>query len=307
MEKMKEIKGIFPVLATPFENDGTIDETGLRNIIRFVLNAGAHGITFPAVASEFYTLSEKERKQLSEVVIEEVQGKIPVILTVSAPSTAIAVDLARHAQTIGAESVMLMAPYVVKDSFSGIRKYFEKVADAIDLPIVLQNAPAPLGSAQSVEAVIHLLKGVPQIRFVKEENMPCGQRITKLLEKAPNSLLGIFGGAGGRYMLDELTRGAVGVMPACELTEIHVVIYNHFMNEDPDTARQIYYRLLPLLNFQAVFRMAMTKEVLYHRGIIEHTHVRIGNIELDKTDRQELITLLDDIDDLYVQNSAKKR
>jgi 4-hydroxy-tetrahydrodipicolinate synthase len=95
-------------------------------------------------------------------------------------------------------------------------------------------------------------------------------------------------------------------MPACELTEIHVEIFNHFMNEDPDTARQIYYRLLPLLNFQAVFRMAMTKEVLNHRGIIEHTHIRVGNIALDEKDRDELIILLDDIKDLYLQNFEKR-
>jgi len=297
---VKKIKGIFPVIATPFKDDTSVDENSLRKIIRYVLNACAHGVTFPAVASEFYALSENERKKLSEVVMEEIQGKIPVILAVSAPHVSIAVDLARHAKSIGADAIMLMAPYVVKDSLLGIQNYFEKVADRIDLPIVLQNAPTPLGSAQSVEAVLQILEAIPQIKYVKEENMPCGQRISKLSENAPKSLQGVFGGAGGRYMLDELTRGAIGAMPACELTEIHVEIYNHFINEDPETARQLFYRLLPLLNFQAVFRMAMTKEVLRYRGIIEYTHVRVGNIALDEMDREELITLLNDINDLLL-------
>ncbi len=300
---MKEIRGIFPVVATPFKHDASVDETGLRNILHYVLKTGAHGLTFPAVASEFYALSEGERKKLSEIVIEEVQGKIPVIITVSAPSTTIASDLARHAQSIGADAVMLMAPYVVKDSFSGIQSYFKRVAECCDLPMVLQNAPAPLGSAQTVEAVLQLLQTIPQIMYVKEENMPCGQRISKLSDKAPESLLGVFGGAGGRFMLDELTRGAIGAMPACELTEIHVEIYKHFINGDPDTARQIFYRVLPLLNFQAVFRMAMTKEVLRFRGIIDNTHVRVGKIALDETDREELIILLNDIEDLLLPKS----
>ena len=103
--------------------------------------------------------------------------------------------------------------------------------------------------------------------------MPCGQRISTLLaareiRDAPH-FTGVLGGAGGRYILDELARGALGTMPACELTDIHVTMVAAWRAGNTGFARTLYNRSLPLLNFQAVFRWAMTKEVLKRRGVIE--------------------------------------
>jgi len=294
------IKGIFPIIATPFREDSQVDEDSFRRIVRYVLSAGAHGVVFPAVASEFYALSEGERKRFSEVVIDEVNGKVPVLVGVSASSTTLAVDLASHAEKNGAQAVMLMAPCLVKERRAGIREYFEKVAEAVDLPVILQNAPPPLGSAQSIEEVLQLLCHIPQIRYVKEENVPCGQRISRLLADAPHSLIGVFGGAGGRYIIDELNRGAIGAMPACELTEIHAAIFNSFVKGDRAGARHLYNRSLPLLNFQAAFRMSMTKAVLHLRGIIGCTRVRVGAITLDEIDQSELELMLEEVGDLLL-------
>ena len=298
------INGICPIIATPFREDGQVDEESFRRIVRYVLRAGAHGVVFPAVASEFYALSEGERKRFSEVMIDEVHGSVPVIVGTSASSTAIAVDLSRHAEKIGADAVMLMAPYVVKERSTVIQEHFGKVAEAVDLPIIMQNSPAFLGSAQSTEDVLQLLNQLPQIRYVKEENLPCGQRITRLLGEAPTSLLGVFGGAGGRYLIDEINRGAIGAMPACELTEIHTAIFNHFAKGDRAGARNLYNRSLPLLNLQAVFRMSMTKAVLYHRGIIEDTRVRAGGILLDEFDQNELKLMLGEVEDLLLPETT---
>jgi 4-hydroxy-tetrahydrodipicolinate synthase len=299
-----QIHGVFPVLATPFHDNGEPDEGGLRRIARYAIHAGAGGLVFPAVASEFYSLSDAERMRLSEVVLEEAAGRLPVIVATSGPSAEIALTLSRHAAQSGAAAVMLMAPYVVKDNGVAIRRTFEAVAGSVDLPIVLQNAPAPLGSAQSIEAVLDLCRAIPAITYVKEENLPCGQRISQLLAGAPPTLQGVFGGAGGRYLLDELNRGAIGTMPACELTEIHVLIYRKWQEGDRAEARRLFNRMLPILNFQTVFRMAMTKEVLKRRGLIESAHVRVGNQSMDELDLQELDQLLAEIDDLVLKEVA---
>lgn len=297
---LKKIQGVFPVIATPFKEDYSIDEASFRKIIRYVLDAGAHGITYPAVASEFYSLSDDERKMLTEIIIDEVNGKIPVVITTTAASTNAAVDLTQHATDSGADVIMLMTPHIIKENFDGILRYYKTVAEKTDKPIILQNASKPLGSSLSIPKVCRIIDEVPRVEYVKEENSPCGQRITQILSSANDSFQGVFGGAGGRYIMDELKRGIVGVMPACELTEIHVKIYEYFQEGNLTEARALYYKSLPLVNFQAVFRMSMTKEVLRKRGLIEHTNIRTGEITMDKLDLEELHIMLDEIQDLLL-------
>jgi 4-hydroxy-tetrahydrodipicolinate synthase len=111
---------------------------------------------------------------------------------------------------------------------------------------------------------------------------------------------GVLGGAGARYLLDELARGAIGTMPACELTDIHVAMVRAWGADDRKRARMLYNRSLPLLNFQAVFRWAMTKEVLRRRGIIDCAKVRAPGPRLDAQDHVELGIMLDEIADLLV-------
>ncbi len=299
-----DLRGVFPVLATPFAEDGKPDRDGLHSIVNYVLDAGAHGIVFPAVASEFYSLTDRERQDLAELILDQVAGKIPVVIAASAPTAELAIELARHAEDAGATSIMLMAPYIVKESQTGIETYYQRVAEAVDLPIILQNAPAPLGSALAVDSVLELARQVPQIQYVKEENLPCGQRISKILQGAPSSLKGVFGGAGGRYIIDELNRGAAGNMPACELTELHVALYDQHVAGNRTEARSLFNRMLPLLNFQAVFRSSMTKQVLKRRGIIDCASSRVGGASLDGMDHRELDELLSAVSDLLMESAA---
>jgi 4-hydroxy-tetrahydrodipicolinate synthase len=139
---------------------------------------------------------------------------------------------------------------------------------------------------------------VPAVRFVKEETLPCAQRITQLIAGAPATLLGVIGGAGGRYIVDELNRGAAGTMPAAELTEAHVAIVRAHRGGDQRIARGIFNRTLPLLSFQAVFRMRMTKAVLVARGIFATELCRAPGPDLDAGDRRELRAMLDEMADL---------
>lgn len=298
---MNRIEGIIPILPTPFHDDGRIDETGMRQTIQYVLKAGAHGVAFPAMASEFYALTDSERVRLTEMVVAEVGGAVPVVGTATAPSAPAALELARAIEKAGVDAIMVMPPYVVRDSLGGVTRLFQELAAAVDLPLMLQNAPAPLGSAYGVDVIKSLMEKVPEVGYLKEENLPGGQRISRLLADPPATLTGVFGGAGGRYIIDELNRGAIGAMPACEITEVHVRIFELHRSGDEAAARALYNRTLPLLTFQAVFRMDMTKEVLRHRGIIASTHVRVGRVPLDERDQAELATLLAEIEDLLLE------
>ena len=292
------LAGVFPVLATPFHADGSPDLDGLASIARYAIVAGVDGVVYPGVASEYDTLSHAERDALSDVVASAASGSVAFIVGGSASDLATTIAVAERARAQHARAVMVMAPKSITAA-PAVIDFFRRVADAAaGVPIMLQNAPPPAGSGLPVEVVLEVVRAVPQIAYVKEEALPAGARISATLVGAPRSLRGVFGGAGGRYITDELARGAVGTMPACELAEIHVALVAAHRAGNRQRVRALFNRMLPLLNFQAVFRMAMTKETLRRRGIIAAANQRAAGPVLDAGDHRELTELLDEVADL---------
>jgi 4-hydroxy-tetrahydrodipicolinate synthase len=291
------LEGVFPIVATPFRGDGTADADDLRRVVDFIVGADVDGVVFPGVASEFETLAPGERRELTAVVAAAAAGRVPLIVGVSAPDAATAQSCAAQARALRAAGVMAMAPPAMRDDAVAQVDYFRSIAGE-GVPIVLQNAPPPAGCGVDPARILAIVDEVPGIEYVKEETLPCGQRISKLLAGKHPRLRGVFGGAGGRYITDELARGACGTMPACELSDLHVALFRAHRAGDALGARRLFDRMLPLLNFQAVFRMAMTKEVLRRRGIIVATHVRAAGPALDAFDLRELDALMAGIADL---------
>jgi 4-hydroxy-tetrahydrodipicolinate synthase len=293
----KLLSGVLPIVATPFRNDGAPDEADLARVVDFIVSAGADGLVFPGVASEFETLKPEERRRLVDVVGRANRGRLPLIIGVSAANPADSVAYAEQGRTLEAAAVMAMAPSSMKGDAAAIEAYYRAVA-AVGVPVMLQNQAAPTGCALPMDYVARLVETVPGVVYVKEEVMPCGQRIGALLDLQPKGMLGVFGGAGGRYITDELARGAAGTMPACELVDLHVRQFVAHRAGDTGEVRHLFNRMLPLLNFQAVFRMAMTKEVLRRRGVITATHVRAPGPKLDAGDHRELEVMLAELSDL---------
>ena len=290
--------GVFPVLATPFHPDGSPDTAGLASIARYVIGAGADGVVCPCSASEYDMLRPDERFGLSDLVAEEARGKVAFVVGGSAPDAETTLAVASRAKGQGAAAIMVMAPKTITEPPAAI-EFFRRVAEAAGgVPIMLQNAPPPAGSGLPVPVVLDIAFAVPQIQYVKEEALPSGARITQMIAGAPSTLRGVFGGAGGRYITDELARGAVGTMPACEFAELHVALVAAHRRGDRAQVRHWFNRMLPLLNMQAVFRMAMTKETLRRRGIIEAAVKRAPGPELDDGDRRELTEMLQEVADV---------
>ncbi len=291
------LAGVFPILATPFAADGAPALDDLGRLVDFIVAAGPDGLVFPGVASEFDTLAAGERRDLVSAVAARVGSRAPFVVGVSDATPEASIGWTEQARALGAAAVMCMAPARLKDDAASLLAFHRDVA-AVGVPVILQNAPAPIGCGMAPAAVLDIVRAVPGIAYVKEEAMPCGQRITALLAGAPPSLAGVFGGAGGRYITDELARGACGTMPACELVDLHVRQFALHRAGDHAGVRTLFDRMLPLLNFQAVFRMAMTKEVLRRRGVIRATGVRAAGPRLDAGDNAELTAMLERIADL---------
>lgn len=291
---MPKLSGVYPIVATPFRKDGAVDVADFERLVRWIVDAGVDGVVFPGVASEFETLSPAERRELVVLLAKIVDRRVPVVVGVSSKVAAESADYAVLAHEVGAAGVMCMAPTAMKDDPRALVDFYAQVA-AAGVPVILQNAPVPIGCGLAPERIAEIVASVRGIEYVKEETLPCGQRITRLLELAPTGLQGVFGGAGGRYITDELARGACGTMPACELVDLHVEQFAFHRAGDARGVRRLFDLMLPLLNFQAVFRMAMTKEVLRRRGVIGSTHVRAVGPVFDAGDHKELDALVESL------------
>lgn len=294
--------GTLPVLATPFTADGgEVDRESLRRLVDYAVDAGADGLVYPGVASEYNLLTVEERTAALETVTAAARGRLPVIVGASADDPREAASLAAHGRRLGAIMAMVMAPPALGSDRDRLIAFFSRVAEDGGLPIVLQNAPPPVGAGLAVSDVAAVATAVPAIRSVKEETLPSGQRITQLLAQAPSTVRSVIGGAGGRYLVDELLRGAGGTMPACELTEVHAAMVAAHARGDEPLLRELFGRVLPLLNMQAVFRMSMTKATLLRRGLIDSEFVRAPVPALDTRDRSELAVMLDEVRDLLIE------
>ncbi|MCM8749652.1 dihydrodipicolinate synthase family protein [Thermomicrobiaceae bacterium CFH 74404] len=294
-----QMRGVYVILCTPFDEGGALDEESLRRQIRFCLDAGVHGVVGPANASEFWTLTDEERRRFARIMVEEVAGRVPTVVGVTAGSAQAAVELARHAQQIGASAVMAMPPHARPVPPAALWDYYRALAEAVAIPIFIQNHDAPLGTRLGPEFIARLVSEIDHAWYVKEETLPPGRAISALLEQAGQRLQGVMGGIGGRYLLDEYRRGACGTMPACQMADVHVRIWEALEAGDERTARDLHARLLPLLNYEALHGVAMYKEVLRRWGVIRTNYLRsVAGNPLDAFDLRELDALLSEIEPL---------
>ena len=290
------LQGIFPVIPTLFTARNELDLAAQRRVLCFALDAGAQGIVFPGVASEYSHLSLPEREQLLALVAEEVGGKVPLVGGASAPTAAEVVTAGTIAMKHGIRHLMIMAPVGLGANVVAHRTFFQQVAAGLPgAEIILQNAPTPTGAGLGPKAIIEIAASVPAITYIKEETLPSGPAITAMRAANLPSVRGVFGGGGARYIIDELDRGACGAMPAVELTDLHVALWKSYAADDRAEARRLYRLSLPLLVAQAIYRMRLTKHVLAQRGIADARHVRAPLPEMDAFTQRDVDTMLADL------------
>src|SRR5215475_5949167 len=138
-------RGIYPAVCTPFTADDAIDLDAQRRVVRFALDGGSHGIVAFGLAGEVLKLSADERRTLTDVIIDEVGGAVPVFVGVGAPSVRASVELARHAEAAGASCVVVPAPMIGALGDDALVNYFVRIAGTVSLPVMVQDAPSHLG------------------------------------------------------------------------------------------------------------------------------------------------------------------
>lgn len=287
-------RGIFTIPPTPFRESGEIDPEDFRRIIDFCIESGAHGIVYPANASEFTTLSDAERMQLCEILMDQVGGRIPVIINVSGVSKEVATAFARHAKWTEASGVIALPPYVRKRELGAtvIRDYYRAIADVAERPVFIQNDMPPVGTPMSPDYLLRLCREIEWVQYVKEETAPSTANLTAILDSNDGSCKGCFGGYSARYLIEEYRRGSSGNMPGGHVTDVVVSLWNALESGNHPLAMRIIGALAPLLFFSDQ-DPGYYKEVLRRRGVIQHAAKRNGEVTLDPIASAYLDEILD--------------
>lgn len=291
---MTRLRGVFPVLPTPFDASGAVGWEDLGRCVEFAVLAGVAGVVFPGFASEVQTLSAEERAEGVRRVGELVRGRAAFVVgAADLDPDAVALH-ARAGAEAGAIIAMVPAPHAIGRDVSRQVEWFGRVAPGLPLPLMLQNVGPPYGAGLTALEVAEVARAVPQIVAVKEETAPFAQNLAAIRAAAPH-LQAIYGGAGGRYLTEELRAGASGTMPALELADLHEAMWRAWSHGRHAEARMLFRESLPLLNIQGVFRSEVTKRVLKARGVVTATGVRAKGPVPGPLDEAELADWLADL------------
>ena len=286
MTKFDPMKGVFGLLPTPYTEDLDIHTADLQATANFCCESGQHGIVWPVMVGEFYFLGEEERIRNLDAVLETVDGRLPVVFGCSGISVPQVLLYAKAAQQAGVDSIIAMAP--ARTNAASAIDMFKRLGEVFDGPIMVQNADsyAPLTGEQ----IVQLAEDVPQIEYVKEERQPGPRHIAEVKQLAGDRIKTIFGGAAGKVLPAEMTRGGNGCMPACELGDVLAKIMELWWAGDEAGARELHTRLLPLINLENHY---FVRYILKRRGVLTSMVERApAPHKLDAADKREISILL---------------
>jgi len=275
-----EIRGMVPILATPFNEDESFDFPSLKRLIEYLLAEGVDGFAVLANASEGHLLDEDEKKRLASEVIGIVDGRKPVVVSITHFGAKAASDKAEWAEKEGASCVLTLPPFFGRwrSGVRSIREYLLRISDAIDIPIMLQDHPLTDMEVRPGD-LCELIRDVPGLDYLKMEVDISPVKIRQVLSDVPDTFQGILTGMGGIRLFWELEAGAVGCMPACiPAKPLADIIHLHWEGRR-DEAFEIFRHWLPFIEFLLrLGRRDIVKEYLVERGIFTSAKLREPNL-----------------------------
>lgn len=263
----KPLRGIFPIAQTPFTGDNRLDLDSLAEEVRFINRGKVHGFVWPQLASEWETLSERERLDGAEVVAST--GKkltAAIVLGVQGPDTAAAVRYARHAEKVGADAIISLPPARAKDPAT-ILDYYKQVGNATQMPLFVQAV-----GDMSVELILEMYKAVPTLRYIKDEAGSPLMRFASLHGQT-NGNLKVFTGGHGKTLIDELMRGFSGTMPAASFADLYASAWNLWQEGKQSEAVTVFGNAAILINEVSAYPEGM-KYILCERGVFKNWRLR---------------------------------
>ena len=291
---MSRYSGIWPVAPTPFNDDGTVDYDGMKRVIDCMVDQGNDGICLLANFSEQFLITDEERRKLTELSLKHMDGRLPVIVTMSHYATPIAVERAQHAKDHGAAMVMMMPPYhgaTLKGNAEQTFEQFKRVGD-VGLPIMVQDAPLS-GVDLPVSLLVRMAREIEMVKLFKIECPQAAAKLRDLIAQGGDAIEGPFDGEEAITLLADLEAGATGSMTSAMIPDQIKPVLDHMAKGDIEAATAAYARVLPAVNHenrQGGFRSA--KAAMVEGGVIRSEFCRHPIMPLHSQTREALLRLI---------------
>ena len=297
-------RGVFPVAPTVFRADGTLDLDGQRRAIDFMIDAGSHGVCILANFSEQFVLTDEERDRVMRCVLDHVAGRVPVIVTTTHFSSAICAARSRAAQDAGASMVMVMPPYhgaTIRVPEIGVRGFFQSVSDAIDSPIMIQDAPVA-GTPLPAAFLATLAREIEHVSYFKVEVPQAADKLRRLIELGGDAVEGPWDGEEAITLMADLEAGATGAMTGGAYPDGIRAITDAWFDNRPDDAAAAYARWLPLINHEnRQCGLLACKVLMAEGGVIASDAVRAPLVPLHPETRAGLLRIARRLDPLVLR------
>lgn len=291
-----KIDGILPILHTPFDHKDEIDSESLRREIDWAFEQGSNGVC-SAMVSEILRLTSEERVELNRLIVEMTNGRGSVVASVGAESKKQAVYLAKTAVDDGCSAIMAIPPISTALPMPALEDYFSTLADAVPVPLIVQDASSYVGASIPTNFYVHLLdKYDPHKILFKPEGAPIGPNISDLRDASGGNAR-MLDGSGGMLLIDAFRRGVVGTMPGIDLLDGIAALWNALKNNEDEKAYRIYFPICAIVALQLQAGLdgflAIEKYILVKRGLFTSDRRREPNSwSLDPETQSEVDRLL---------------
>lgn len=269
------LRGVVPVVPTPFGPDGSIDTESLAAVVDWIAGQGLAGMCLPAYGSEFYKLTEAERDQVVSVAVGANGGRVPVVAQANHVSSRAAAELARRYTGMGADVISFAIPRQFGSSDADIVDYCAAVAAATPRPILIQDFN-PGGTTIGAGLISELHDRCGNFRFVKLEDPMMVDRLIAI-RSVTAGRVGILEGWGGLYMLEGVAAGIDGIMPGAAIADLLDSVFAAAESHSRERAHDLFGALLPYIGFSLQdfeLFLQMEKRTLVRRGLVASPTVR---------------------------------
>jgi 2-keto-3-deoxy-L-arabinonate dehydratase len=297
-------RGVFPVAPTIFTESGELDLAGQRRCLDFMIDAGSDGICILANFSEQFVLSDEERTILMHTCLEHVAGRVPVIVTTTHFSSRLCAERSRAAQDAGAAMVMVMPPYhgaTFRVSEAGIYSFYQTVSDAIDIPIMIQDAPVS-GTFLSAPFLARMAKEIANVSYFKIEVPQAAGKLRDLIALGGDAIVGPWDGEEAITLMADLEAGATGAMTGAGFPDGIRSVMDAWAGGDAELAAANYERWLPLINMEnRQGGLATAKVLMKEGGVIDCDAVRAPLPQMHPATRASLLRVARRVDPLVLR------